>query len=164
MSRSQFLRLSLTNLTVQIYAAVHFWAWNGSFASNVEHLLWRIGCIVLVSATMLFWMVDRPIGWYHSGQPHVLAQNLVSSIKKIRSQSRNQSSEPNIAHESEKDTKIPRKRGKRYPLPEAFFMFVLGVVYIVSRAYLIVEAFAGLRELPSSAFQNVQWSDVLPHI
>ena len=94
----------------------------------------------------------------------MLAQRLMFWLRNIGPLNANENSEANVVGGSEKEIKTPRKRGKRYPLPEAFFMFVLGVVYIVSRAYLLVEAFAGLRELPSSAFENVQWSDVLPHI
>ena len=88
----------------------------------------------------------------------------MSSMRTKRSRNKNSNVNAHTANSSEKDATTPRKRGKRYPLAEALFMFVLGVIYIVSRAYLIVESFAGLRELPGSAFQNVQWSDVLPHI
>ena len=43
------------------------------------------------------------------------------------------------------------------------FPFV-GPLYIIVRAYMIVEVFLSLRALPPSAFQSVQWSSLIPHV
>ena len=44
-----------------------------------------------------------------------------------------------------------------------FFLF-FGPLYIIIRAYMIVEVFLSLRTLPLSAFQSVQWSSFVPHV
>ena len=43
------------------------------------------------------------------------------------------------------------------------FPFV-GPLYIIVRAYMIVEVFLSLRALPPSAFQSVQWLSFVPHV
>lgn len=46
-----------------------------------------------------------------------------------------------------------------------FYPHLVGVVaYGLAQMYLITESFAGLRILPASAFQSVQWSAYIPHI
>ena len=36
--------------------------------------------------------------------------------------------------------------------------------YLVARLYLVVEVFLGLREVPVSVFDSVNWSSILPHV
>ncbi|KIK51326.1 hypothetical protein GYMLUDRAFT_110960, partial [Collybiopsis luxurians FD-317 M1] len=44
------------------------------------------------------------------------------------------------------------------------FGFVLSVVYILSQITLIVLPFLALRDLPTAAFENVEWTSFIPHI
>ena len=44
------------------------------------------------------------------------------------------------------------------------FLYFVGPLYIIVRAYMIVEVFLSLRALPSSALQSVQWSSLIPHV
>jgi hypothetical protein len=39
-----------------------------------------------------------------------------------------------------------------------------GVSYIASRAYLVVEAFASIREVPKGVYQTPSWSQIFPHL
>jgi hypothetical protein len=39
-----------------------------------------------------------------------------------------------------------------------------GVSYIASRAYLVVEAFASIREVPKGVYETPAWSQVFPHL
>ncbi|KAF2428641.1 hypothetical protein EJ08DRAFT_555758, partial [Tothia fuscella] len=41
---------------------------------------------------------------------------------------------------------------------------ICGISYIFSRAFLVVEAFNSLRELPKSAYDTPSWTQVLPHL
>ncbi|KAF8645411.1 hypothetical protein AX16_007835 [Volvariella volvacea WC 439] len=61
--------------------------------------------------------------------------------------------------------------GPKYPmlvrvfiLPKGSVGSLLGLLYIPARIALLVLPLVGLRNLPPSAFQNVQWSNYIPHI
>lgn len=43
-------------------------------------------------------------------------------------------------------------------------LWPLIVTYFLARSYIIVEGFAGLRALPESAFQTINWWNFVPHI
>lgn len=45
-----------------------------------------------------------------------------------------------------------------------FLCTICGLAYIFSRAYLVVEAFNSLRELPRGAYETPSWIQVLPHL
>ena len=40
----------------------------------------------------------------------------------------------------------------------------VGPLYIIARAYMIVEVFLSLRALPPGAYESVQWSSLIPHV
>ena len=44
------------------------------------------------------------------------------------------------------------------------FLLFVGPLYIIVRAYMMVEVFLSLRALPPSAFESVQWSSLIPHV
>ena len=41
---------------------------------------------------------------------------------------------------------------------------ICGLLYVLSRAYLIVEAFISLRLLPTAAYMTPEWTLGLPHV
>ncbi|KUJ09966.1 uncharacterized protein LY89DRAFT_760740 [Mollisia scopiformis] len=41
---------------------------------------------------------------------------------------------------------------------------VCGIIYIFARAFLVVDAFVSLRQLPIQAYSTPQWSEVIPHL
>ena len=50
------------------------------------------------------------------------------------------------------------------PLKALLPATLTGIIYVLARVYIIVEDFAGLRALPPSAFNTVDWTKVIPHI
>ncbi|KAL8843031.1 MAG: hypothetical protein Q9176_002334 [Flavoplaca citrina] len=42
--------------------------------------------------------------------------------------------------------------------------FLCGLAYVLARIYLVVESFISLRKLPASAFNTVEWTQLVPHL
>jgi hypothetical protein len=107
------------------YAGLHVTAWNISFPTHVERLLWRTISLSLLGSIVTWWILD-------------IAQALDDIAKK--------------------------KKGQTVPKWRLITSVGVAFVYGVSRAYLIVEAFVGLRGLPPGAYKSVDWSAFVPHI
>ena len=41
---------------------------------------------------------------------------------------------------------------------------ICGLLYLLARIYLVIEAFISLRKLPASAFDTLQWTQLVPHL
>ena len=53
---------------------------------------------------------------------------------------------------------------RKLPLSGEFWsIFPLATIYAIARTYILVEAFAGLRNLDASAYFNVNWAMYVPH-
>jgi hypothetical protein len=58
-----------------------------------------------------------------------------------------------------------RRESNKLPLPWEFATITpLAIIYGVARFYLIAEAFAELRNLPGTAYVNIEWTKFLPHV
>ena len=132
------------------YASVHVCAWNWTFPTRIENILWRIASMILLCSTITFWMFEGIAIWYRRGGEKFLYKVLnmmdrLEDIEKLR---------------------IERAANPR-PLPlkvEFWSIFPLAVIYAIARTYLLAEAFGGLRNLEASAFVNVNWSIYIPHV
>lgn len=40
---------------------------------------------------------------------------------------------------------------------------VCGVLFLLARAFLVVEAFVSIRQLPAAAYETPEWTQVFPH-
>ena len=46
----------------------------------------------------------------------------------------------------------------------AMLFFILGILYVLVRIYLLVEVFVSLRSVPAGVYQTVNWSLYFPHL
>ncbi|KAK7020723.1 hypothetical protein VNI00_017623 [Paramarasmius palmivorus] len=126
-----------------IFGAIHCIPWNFQFGTHTEQLLWRIsaGGLVALPLTLLVVM----------GAVEVMT--FVDDV---------------IGRRFGKDSRIYNTIETISIICLGFPSFAIVVAfpfaYIIARVILIVLALMELRDLPSSAYQAVQWTTFIPHI
>lgn len=134
-----------------IYASIHVCAWNWTFPSRVENILWRIASMIILGSTIAFWMFESIAVWYRYNGGEKFFYRVLNKLDRLE----------DIETLRVKKAANPRK----LPLKGEFWsIFPLALIYAIARTYLLVEAFVGLRDLEASAFVNVNWSAYLPHV
>ena len=135
------------------YAAVHIAGWDFRFPSQVETIIWRVTTISVMASLLIFWSIH--LCWW------VWIPALVNRRRRMHPRDGQVPADlPAKTAEKFKDPYNPRSQ-----IPVAALLPVLfcSAVYIVSRAYIIIESFIDLRALPPSAYQTVAWSAFIPH-
>ena len=142
------------------YAAIFLCGWNLSFPTEIERTLWRATSIYNM---VYMWLGSAVLGWYQRvflprqsshDLPTEKAEKATRTrntnwYRKVISWMRNNSPDHDPAMETPLRMLIPAS--------------ILCILYCLSRMYILVEDFIGLRQLPSSAFNTVNWSGFLPH-
>ncbi|ORX99289.1 hypothetical protein BCR34DRAFT_495478 [Clohesyomyces aquaticus] len=160
---------------VAIYGAILMAAWNFSFPTTTERLLWRISAsinlaiLALGSPLILCWEHRFAIaGWrdpllgYLGFRNIVLAHNSIHSNgsrralgssllnKTCRSISHSFDWMRNLSADDDPSLSVPL----RVWLPST----AISALYFLSRLFILIEDAAGLRAVPQSTFQTVEWT------
>jgi hypothetical protein len=151
----QFLAWVVLISSSVIYGGLHMLAWNASFQTKTEKILWRISAPTMMGYGVLIcgfalWNKPRPIAhwgtYYHDGMrvmnlhgneekgfPHFVAEVLVGPLY-------------------------------------LFHNFLVAVVscgtllYLLARVYLVVECFLSLFHSPPGLFRQPNWGPYFPHM
>ncbi|KAF2223226.1 hypothetical protein BDZ85DRAFT_289801 [Elsinoe ampelina] len=136
-----------------LYAGIHLFAWNWSFPSQTESILWRISSMIMVGSTVAFWVVETVAVWYRWNGGERYWFQLWGQLEEYE----------RLQAEREKKSKLDGR--PPFPLKSEFWvMFCLALVYGSARLYLFVEAFWGLRALEPSAYVAIDWLKIIPHV
>lgn len=120
------------------YSAIFVAGWNMTFPSRVEEIMWRVASLVMLAFAcmggLFFFYIDHKI------------------IRKAQ---------PRIRGSRGKDADVASKS----LIPCGFMVPSVGfaALYCFARVYVLVEDVIGLRSLPASAFETVDWTLNLPH-
>lgn len=153
---SSLVMLALAMLT---YPAILMAGWNFWFPTNLEKLLWRISSLFLLVATAGIWLT-------------VTAFWLVKLARRRGKESREkQAGQIERARRTwtgfVMDPALSLNDRLLFAQNESdaefFAIAVLAIAYTLARWYQVIGVFVELRSLPSSAFQQVDWSRFLPH-
>ena len=154
------------------YFAILILAWNHSFPSTVEKLLWRISCVTCLCAIPLFlfgfemgfewWPQLRKRPLDNQRSPHESQAKTLPNTQKGKLH-RPREMVHNIA-ERLRNNSTNHDPAMRAPLKTVLSTWVIGALYTFARAYILVEDIVELRSLEKSAYLTVEWSWYLPHV
>ena len=119
------------------YAGVHLSAWNFSFPSHTELIMWRVASLTMAGSMFVFWITSNR-------KSYLLVSYLWPRKRKQME-------------------KISAERAKVSTI-QVLLGAVTVVAYVTARMCLIVQVFLCLRKLPLGAFQIVDWANFLPHV
>lgn len=145
---------------IVFYGAIHMFGWDLLFPTRTEKTMWRLAALVLLCTTAaiciweMLWGIFRAAYLLHINNKIIKFTSIyyvyANKIEKISGAAglpiRNKAFDDRVV-----------------TYGHMAFITPLAVLYLLSRLYIIVEALASLRALPSSSFQTVQWTTFIPH-
>lgn len=166
------------------YSAIFMAAWNFTFPTTVERLLWRISagiCVISTSGSVVFVILRSVLtrtlqnqsivkDYYHTAL-NFMGLKKRGNLQATQDGNNNTPKRSSLAtqfyHASQwfdwmrnlsPDQDPTLAIRARLWLPTT----LLCIIYCLSRAYILVEDVIGLRSLPQSAFQTVDWGQYSP--
>ncbi|KAH8797341.1 hypothetical protein F5884DRAFT_253990 [Xylogone sp. PMI_703] len=149
---------------ILLFSSTFICAWDFTFPSNTERILWRAASITCVS----FGIVGGGFSalCHYLLFPKISHQEKTSESIKITGRSqRYKLFREYLSHKAAKIRNISPDKDPLLTVPLVVLIpiSIINAVYCISRGYLLVEDVIGLRKLPTSAFQTVDWSKYIPH-
>ena len=163
----RLMRLEVpTGLIILVFAASFLVGWNFSFPTPSERMIWRVASVFnlgygFVGILIVWaWIEMAPRHKNESINEH-LSENTYKVREKEQKKWRTLASRfvaklRNVSPEKDPQLEVPL----RFFIPCTF----LCAFYCIFRAYILVEDVIGLRSLPSSAYESVDWSRYIPHL
>ncbi|ERF70383.1 hypothetical protein EPUS_05202 [Endocarpon pusillum Z07020] len=155
------------------YLGVFVAGWNFRFATRRESVLWRAATLTALSSALGVAIFVASCFHWHS----VLRRKLRSRSTSFEEAGKEQpsiTSGPAAIRKGRsristiaaylKNNSVLKDPALDAPVEAILVTWFLGFFYISARAYIIVADFWALRSLPRSAYQDVSWSAIWPHI
>ena len=154
----------LGGLVVLAFSATFMIGWNFHFPTQVERIIWRVASVFnlgygLVGGLTVWYWQQAPPHERRNGQesPGNIPKVKEKGLEKLRIlPSKFMSKLRNNSPDNDPQLEVPL----RFFIP----CLVLCFFYVIFRAYILIEDVIGLRSLPSSAYDSVDWSGYIPHI
>lgn len=134
------------------YGGVHLAAWNWTFPTAVERLLWKVSSLIIsgmTPATIAVFANSIVLGF--------VVRSVASCIRRVRKRNANENERREM---STSDTPVPDS----IVLISMASMVVLVISCIVARLYIVVESFIGLRLVPIGVYWTPSWLEMIPHV
>ncbi|KAJ4309723.1 hypothetical protein N0V94_008793 [Neodidymelliopsis sp. IMI 364377] len=139
-----------------LFTGIHVAGWNFDFPSDIERTLWRVSSLLLFGITIAFWIFETIASWTRLGRWQTIWFYLFDRPGLERHKRRLTLKEGTLT--------VKRKMTELPQTWEFVAITPLAIVYGIARLYLIVEAFAELRNVSATAYVNVEWTDFFPHV
>ena len=139
-----------------LYGGLHLAAWNATFASRAELLLWRIAAVFVASNGFAMGVVGLLLA---SPVARQVSLTTPPSRSVLPSSSSSTSVQNNHVISMLSNTLLSLTL-----VTSTLFLPLLWFSYLLARAYLVVAAFRNLAFLPAGAFETPDWPTYFPHI
>jgi hypothetical protein len=149
------------------YAASHLVAWNFSFPTRTERFLWRLSSALFTGVTVAFWIFETIAARQRFGRWDKYLIWL--RLKKVPCSQQTEDEEKGLGPVRQDTVKrldaFEQEQRKAKPLPfwEVGLMLPVVAVYAAARAYMIIEVFVSLREVPVGVYKTFEVAELLPH-
>ena len=153
----------MTVVMALAYSGILMIAWNFEFPTPTERLMWRICTSLTMGLTILMGIIE--VALPEPSTPHNRKDE--ETPLDTTQRTRKAPSVPNLFQ------RITNKRfnnspgGDRaldVPIKTMLLSQPICAIYTLCRIYVLLEDLIGLRALPATVFQNVDWTVYIPHI
>ena len=134
----------IMTLTFIVYGGLHLLAWQYNFNSNAERYLWRIGAVTTASTGLVLltrYLATCSMASYIRTPKPLRVSSRTAQLRSLRSRSVHWIF--SVLH---------------------LFSYILVVLNIASRAFLVIESFIALPNSPRSKYTIPSWTAYIPHI
>lgn len=151
---SSYMTLSTFSAAGLCYGGLHLLAWNTAFPNATSLWFWRMSALLIASSCVLI------PSWHAIGRRY--DASVSAHLHKFNGLLLD------LQDDQSKQNKVLMLSSWSLCMcllltRKMVFILWLGL-YIVARAFLVVECFIDLAHLPDSAFTEVNWSSYFPHI
>ncbi|OAL54202.1 hypothetical protein IQ07DRAFT_584782 [Pyrenochaeta sp. DS3sAY3a] len=148
------------------YAASHLVAWNFWFPSRIELLLWRISSSVFAGVTVFFWVFETIAARQRFGRwdKYLIWLKLKKAPQKAEAED-GKSAGPTRQDTLQRldDFEQEQRKAKPILMWEIALLLPIVFMYTAARAYMIIEVFVSLREVPVGVYKTVEFAQLIPH-
>lgn len=149
----------LSAIFIAAFAATLMTAWDFHFPTSVERTLWRASSVFNLVFSVLgggyVWLWEHIIPKYQKSGNSRSREMLPRQVRQAT---------PRTLADRIRNISSPLDPELELPLTFLIPVTFLCAIYCLCRMYIFVEDFAGLRSMPASAFETVEWSRYIPHL
>ncbi|KAI4114855.1 MAG: hypothetical protein LQ338_007945, partial [Usnochroma carphineum] len=142
-------------VTITLFSdGIHIFGWNFEFPSRTEQIVWRVASLVMFLTAAVFWGAEIVAG-LHRDHVWELMRTVIFRPSQLKDLRKMRAERP----------RRPQPTPETFPLPiECGASATMWILYLIARAYVLIEMFVGLRILPRTAYVCVEWANFFPHI
>jgi len=140
------------------YSAILMIAWNFEFPSPAERLIWRICTSLTMALTLVVGLIEIALPPPRDPKDEEVPRGTEMARK---------APSPNVIERITNkrfNNSLDKDRALDVPLKSMLLTQPICAIYTVCRIYVLLEDLIGLRAMPATVFQNVEWTIYWPHI
>jgi hypothetical protein len=152
------------------YCCIFFCGWNYSFPTNTELILWRASVGTILATLVAYWAVTEFAFTIYPAFQKLYSPDSSAIMPLRRNTLEDETtmrgwliSKMRYVAACVRNNSLPHDPAMRLPLKAILPIYVIGVFYCHARTYIFLADIIQLRSLPASAYETVDWIQVVPH-